>query len=191
MGARAGTSFIICVTGSESTGKTSLATALAERLDAPLVTEVARDWLAARTCRREGGTESDAYGPEDVIAIAQAQEDAENAALATRAPLIIADTDQTVISVWWSVRYGESHPLIAAALRRRSPRAYLLLQPDIPWQQDPLREHSSGREQLHARYQALLQTDVFPFAEIGGVGGERLRRAVDQIALWRLHGVFG
>lgn len=191
MGARSLSSFIICVTGSESTGKTTLATALAKRLDAPLVAEVARDWLAARTHRQGGGTVSDAYGPDDVLAIAREQEDAEKVALAKRAPLIIADTDQTVISVWWNVRYGGSHPLIEAALRRRSPRAYLLLEPDVPWEPDPLREHASGREGLHKRYQSLLQNDEFPFSEISGVSGERLQRALDRIALWREQGVLG
>ena len=75
MGARADSSFVICVTGSESTGKTTLATALAKRLGAPLVAEVARDWLATRTHRAEGGELNDAYGPEDVLAIARAQEE--------------------------------------------------------------------------------------------------------------------
>jgi nicotinamide riboside kinase len=191
MGARADSSFVICVTGSESTGKTTLATALAKRLGAPLVAEVARDWLATRTHRAEGGELNDAYGPEDVLAIARAQEEAENAVLATHAPLVIADTDQTVISVWWQVRYGGLHPFIAAALGRRSPRAYLLLEPDIPWQPDPLREHASGRAGLHARYQALLRDDDFPFEEISGFGDERLRRAVDAVALWQERGRLG
>lgn len=189
MGARARTSFIICLTGSESTGKTTLATALAARLKAPLIPEVARDWLSARTRRQEGGAVNDSYSADDVLAIARAQEEAERSALATNAPLIIADTDQTVISVWWEVRYGASHPIVTAALRRRSPRAYLLLQPDIAWQPDPLREHASGRAGLHARYRRLLQADEFPFAEIGGVGDERVERAVSQIDLWREQGV--
>src|SRR5690606_1735292 len=63
---------VVCVTGPESTGKTTLATELAAALAAPLVAEVSRRYLAGRS----------GYGPEDVLAIAREQQAAEQRALA-------------------------------------------------------------------------------------------------------------
>jgi nicotinamide riboside kinase len=184
MGTRVDPGFIVCVTGTESTGKTTLATALARYFDAPLVPEIAREWLTPRTQRGEGGQPSEAYGPMDVLAIATAQEAAESSLLATGAPLIFADTDQVVMSVWWEVRYGGSHPAIVEALARRSPRAYLLLEPDVPWQPDPLRETAAGRELLHAYYRTRLMRDAFPFKAVSGLGDQRLQSALAAVASW-------
>jgi len=54
---------VICLTGPESTGKTTLAAALAAEFDLPLVEEAARGYLRGRT----------AYDREDLLAIAELQ----------------------------------------------------------------------------------------------------------------------
>jgi nicotinamide riboside kinase len=164
---------VICITGTECTGKSTLARQLADALAVPLVTEVARDYLAGRH----------GYDRADVLAIARAQRDAEAAALAT-ADLVVADTDLSVIQVWWEEKYGPLDPWLAEALMARSARRYLLTRPDIAWEPDPLRESPHDRQRLHRRYLEVLAAAPFPFAEIGGLGEARLSAAL--AALTRL-----
>ena len=57
-------------------------------------------------------------------------------------------------------------------------RSYLLLEPDIAWEADPLRENPDDRARLFDRYRELLQAGVFPFEQIGGIGQVRLERAL-------------
>ncbi len=164
---------MICVTGAESTGKTTLAEFLAATLAAPLVTEQARDYLAGQS----------GYHQNDVLAIARQQQAAEERALAA-APLVIADTDLTVIRVWWEEKYGELHPWIANALSRRTERRYLLPRPDLPWEFDPLRESPHDRPRLHRRYLELLTQGPFAFSEVSGTGQGRLDSALAQVRSW-------
>jgi nicotinamide riboside kinase len=165
---------VLCVTGAECTGKTTLAEALAEALNAPLVTEAARGYLAGRS----------GYTCTDVLGIARLQLESEQQALAQGAPLVVADTDLTVIQVWWEEKYGELNPWLAEALRARTPRRYLVTRPDIPWQPDPLRESPNDRERLHARYLEILAADPFPYFEVGGLGARRFTSALYQIGRW-------
>ena len=165
---------VICVTGPESTGKTTLAEALAERLRAPLVPEIARYYLEGRV----------AYDRDDVLAIAEAQMTAEAAALASGVALVVADTDLTVIQVWWEEKYGALDVRIRTSLAARSPRRYLLTRPDIPWVPDPQRESPGDRHRLYVRYRELLTQSPFPFAEIGGTGEARLAAAEKQVLSW-------
>jgi len=166
--------WVLCVTGVECTGKSTLARQLAEWLDAPLVPEVARTFLAGRS----------GYTAEDVLAIAREQLAAEAVALAETADVVVADTDLSVIQVWWEEKYGELDPWLAKMLAARSDRRYLLPQPDIPWEFDPLRESPEDRPRLHERYRALLMAGPFPFAEVSGLGRARLRRAQALAAPW-------
>jgi len=199
---------VVCVTGPESTGKTTLAEALGVTLDVPVVAEVAREWLTRHTGlwerspdrdslrgdrdRLRAGrdreiaptTKGNAYTRQDVLAIARAQLEAEQAALATGAPVVVADTDLTVIQVWWEERYGALDPWLARELERRSRRCYLLMLPDIPWQPDPLRESPLDRERLFRRYREILSASAFPFVEVSGSGATRHERAVAHVLTW-------
>jgi nicotinamide riboside kinase len=165
---------VLCVTGAECTGKTTLAEALAEALSAPLVTEAARVYLAGRS----------GYTCTDVLGIARQQLETEQQALAQGAPLVVADTDLTVIQVWWEEKYGKLDPWLTEALRARTPRRYLVTRPDLPWEPDPLRESANDRERLHGRYLEILAADPFPYFEVSGTGSERFTRALYQIGRW-------
>lgn len=174
MEGRPPTPLVICITGAECTGKTTLAGHLAGWLQAPLVAEAAREYL----------TPGRPYQQSDVLAIARAQLAAEQAALEQGAPVVVADTDLTVIQVWWEEKYGTLDPWLTAALAGRSERRYLLPRPDLPWVFDPLRESPEDRERLHERYRQLLAADGFPFAEVEGVDEGRLGAARRIVQGW-------
>lgn len=167
----------ICLTGGESTGKTSLALALAEACQAPLVPEAARTWLAGRPrCSRD-----------DLLAIAREQLRLERAALARQTEMIVCDTDLLVIRIWWEAKFGPAHPWLEEQIASRTRRCYLLTAPDVPWQPDPLRETGGDPEQraaLHRRYRQALEADQHPFMELAGGAETRLAQARKQVAQW-------
>ena len=167
-------SLIVCLTGSESTGKTTLARALAQFYRAPLVKEAARGYLAGRAN----------YGQDDVRAIACEQLRLEANALADDARLVICDTDLLVIRIWWEVKYGALPDWLDRHLRQLTPRLYLLTAPDFPWESDPLRETGGYRTALHRRYRQALEAGEQPFVELAGDPEARLaaaRRHIDSM----------
>ncbi|MFK7913923.1 MAG: AAA family ATPase [Pseudomonadales bacterium] len=166
---------VVCLTGPESTGKTSLAVTLATTLQVPCVTEAARDLLRA----------GEPYDEKDLRAIAAAQLQREQAAIAAGAGAVL-DTDVLVIAVWWRVRFAthahEPWPdWLSSQLQQRSQRLYLLCLPDLEWQPDPLRESPRGREILLQHYRGLLGQGSLPWTEIGGQGPERSRVALAAV----------
>jgi len=169
---------LICLTGAECTGKTTLAGQLADLLGVPLAAEASRGYLAGRP--------PGAYGPEDLLAIAELQMAAEARALARGEGLAVADTDLVVIAVWWQEKYGALPELLTRGLEARSPRVYLLTEPDVPWEADPLRESPHDRDRLTMVQRALLEASAFPVGQVAGLGEARLARARAVLAGLRL-----
>jgi nicotinamide riboside kinase len=66
---------------------------------------------------------------------------------------------------------------------RRKYDAYLLANVDLPWAYDPLREYPDPgiRERLYHIYKDLLINQPLPWAEISGVGDDRLRCAIGAV----------
>jgi len=162
----------VCLTGPESSGKTTLAEALGRHFGAPVVPEVAREYLAGRG----------AYVPADVLEIARRQLALEARTRADVRGLLILDTDVLVLAVWWRERFGALPTALRHGLTTRSPRHYLLARPDIPWAEDPLRENPLDRERLFDRHLELLADPAFPHDVIEGIGPVRLERAIAKVA---------
>ena len=151
-----------------SAGKTTLAEALAKHFGGRLVPEVARSYLQV----------DQAYTAEDLLEIAQLQAAAEVAALDSEASLVVCDTDLLVIRVWWEEKFGELPEVLIRMLKGRTERAYLLVQPDLPWVADPLRENPGDRQRLFDIYESLLTAEEMPHRVVSGRGEQRLRAAI-------------
>lgn len=166
---------VVCATGPESTGKTTLCRRLAEHFDVPWLPEYAREHLAGR----------DGYDQADVAAIAREQMRREADLLACAEPGAVLDTDLSVILVWWRERFGPPPAWLARAFSAQSPRLYLLCRPDTPWQADPLRETAGDARALarhYRRYRALLCGHGLAFVEIEGRGAARTCAAIRAAA---------
>ena len=162
---------ILCLTGAESSGKTTLARLLAETLDAPLVPEVAREMLIP----------GEPYDANDVVAIGRRQHAAEMAALRDAPQYLVCDTDLLVIRVWLEVRFGGWRAALDDCLAEQAPRHYLLTVPSMAWQADPLRENPTDRAALHGRYLAHLRNMAAPYIELHGTPEERLKKVLAEI----------
>ena len=159
----------IRITGPESSGKTTLARALAEKLGGVYVPEMARSYLE----KRKGQ-----YVYADLAAIWEAQSSAEDAARATGANYVICDTGPEVICLWAEVKYGRCPAPVIRACAERIYDQTLLCYPDLPWEPDPLRETPKLAERisLFRRYEKILEE----YSIITGTN--RLRSALSLIS---------
>ena len=151
---------IVVITGSECTGKTTLANELAAHFSAPCSPEYVRDYLDRK------GMPLDAS---DVEAIARGQVDVEDAAIAAATELVIKDTDLISTVVYSRHYYGGCPAWIEQAARERLGDLYLLLSPDVPWIADGMqRDRPSGRAQLHDLFRRRLESLGAQVVEIAG-----------------------
>lgn len=165
---------VVVITGSECTGKTTLARELATRWRAPCSPEYVREYLDRK------GAPLDAS---DVEAIARGQVEAEDAAAtAADGRLVIRDTD-LISTVVYSRHYYDGCPAwIERASRERLGDLYLLLAPDVPWVADGLqRDRPAERRRLHDLFRRQLETVGARVVEIGGGWDARRAAATDAI----------
>lgn len=164
---------VIVVTGSECTGKTTLAGELAEQLGAPCSAEFARAYL-----ERKGAPLVDA----DVEPIAQGQIESEDAAMARSPDVVVKDTDLVSTVVYARHYYGACPGWIERAARERLGGLYLLLHPDVPWVADGLfRDRPAERALLHGLFSDRLREFGAPVVEIAGNWAARRARALAAV----------
>ncbi len=164
--------FRICLTGAESTGKSELARELASRFSVPTVPEYSREY-SARVGRELSFL--------DVAPIARGQIDEEERIAATASGLLILDTDLLSTVVYSRHHFGSCPEWIAEAARKRRADLYLLLEIDVPWVADPVRDCGGTRAELHQAFRQALEEFEAKFETISGPWDERFRRAVAVI----------
>jgi NadR type nicotinamide-nucleotide adenylyltransferase len=164
----------ILILGPESTGKSTLAEKLAEHYAEPWVPEVAREYLEQL---------DRPYGYDDLLQIGRQQMQLEDEMAAGAKNHLFCDTDLRVIQVWSQHRFGKVDPWVLEEITRRTYDVILLCAPDLPWQEDPLREHPEleMRQQFFDVYQQLAQASGFPWALISGDTAERLSTAIQEV----------
>ncbi len=161
---------IIIITGVESTGKSTLTTALANHFAAPMIAETARQYITE--------IQHD-YNYEDLEKIAEAhwQEIEKGREIANE--FLFVDTAFIVLKIWSEERFGKCCPFILNTLASFQPDAYLLCDIDLPWVYDAQREHpnDNDRIRLHKNYISHLQEQSKPFIVLSGIKKERLEKA--------------
>jgi NadR type nicotinamide-nucleotide adenylyltransferase len=162
----------VVVTGSECTGKTTLARELAARFSTSWSPEYAREYAEAR----RGGLSF-----ADVEPIARGQMAGEDEAAGRARRLVVHDTDLLSTVVYSRHYYGACPEWVDEAARERLADLYLLLRPDVPWVEDPARDRGDRREEMHALFASALRGLGASFREIGGNWTERRGQALDAI----------
>jgi NadR type nicotinamide-nucleotide adenylyltransferase len=160
----------IAVTGPESSGKTTLSLHLAEILNAAWAHEFARTYLT--DLKRP-------YQAEDLVDIAKGQIAAWQEA--ANEPVLICDTEMLVMKVWSEFKFGTVDPFILQQLEQQRFDLYLLCKPDIPWEEDPLREHPEKRNELFEIYHTQLKEMNVTFVVLEGDMDQRLGKALSVI----------
>jgi NadR type nicotinamide-nucleotide adenylyltransferase len=162
----------VTVTGSESTGKTSLARRLAEQFRTLWVPEFSREYAMHKAAPLDAS---------DVEPIAHGQMRLEDEVLARARGMVILDTDLVSTVVYAEHYYGSCPPWVDAAARERLADLYLLCDIDAPWVADPVRDRPHARAEIHAAFSAQLQRYGAPYVLIRGDWATREASAVAAV----------
>ena len=167
----------VVVTGSECTGKTTLAGDLARQFGTVWVAEYAREYLVHKVA-----TTGLPLDESDVEPIARGQIAAEDRGAATAKGLLVLDTDLVSTTVYARHYYGACPIWIEQAARDRRADLYLLCDIDVPWIADPARDRPHQREVVHALFVGALDALGAPYVTIRGSWAARLTAGIAAVA---------
>lgn len=166
----------ICVLGAESTGTTTLAGDLAERLSTNWVQEYGREYSAAKVNRGELD-----WRTEEFVHIAQEQGSREDAAARLANRVLICDTNAFATTLWHKRYMGCESPAAAEVARRGKCDLYLLTGDEIPFVQDGLRDGEHIRHEMHRWFERALAEQTVPWKLLRGSREERLGAALSAV----------
>ena len=135
----------VVLIGAESTGKTTMARALAQELATVWVPEHGRWYWEGRRFLEDQSWTSDELRR---IASGQLRLEDDLARRCSRG-LVIADTDTMVTAVWHDRYLGVTDPVLDELASRSVPDLYLVCDPDFDWVQDGTRESAAYRASMH------------------------------------------
>jgi NadR type nicotinamide-nucleotide adenylyltransferase len=163
----------IVLTGAESTGKSTLARALAAHYDEPWSAEFVRRYVDTL----EGELQA-----KDLEPIARGQLALENDGAAQAQRLVLHDTNILSSIIYAQYYFATTIDWVNDAFLQRDYSLYLLCMPDIPWTADAgQRESPEARDTLHGIFKDSLDILQIPYVEIHGNSEARLAQAVRAI----------
>jgi NadR type nicotinamide-nucleotide adenylyltransferase len=162
----------VVLTGSESTGKTTLAWRLAQHYRAEYVPEFVRTYAE----KKNGVISFSDHGP-----IAHGQMAIEDKHIARASGLLVQDTDLLSTVVYCEHYFGQCPPWIVEAAASRKPDLYLLCEIDIPWIADGVRDRGHMRDDMQQLFRDAVRSSGVAAAIVTGVGDERFARATEAI----------
>jgi NadR type nicotinamide-nucleotide adenylyltransferase len=162
----------VAIIGPECTGKSELSKFLAQHFKTEWVPEYARAYID--NLRRP-------YNQNDLITIAHGQLRLEDEYARDANTFLFCDTNLYVIKVWSMFKYGNCDQEILDQIANRKYDLYLLTYVDLPWEEDPLREHPTKREELYNIYLNEMKNQSVPFVEIKGDREQRRATAIEAI----------
>ena len=188
----------VVVVGAESTGKTTLATELADRLRqrggshglTRWVPEHGRTYTIALWARMRARAQLDGRPPPrlEELAwpsaafddIARVQNELEDAAAREGGPVLVCDTDAFATSVWHERYVGSRSPSVEAEARRHD--LYLLTHPDdVPFAQDGLRDGEAIRGWMTRVFAERLAATGRRWSWLRGGRAERVEAALAAV----------
>ncbi|MBC8053096.1 MAG: ATP-binding protein [Sphingobacteriaceae bacterium] len=162
----------IAIVGPESTGKSTLAKQLATHYNTVWVPEYARQYCEKLTtpCTWQ-----------DEINMFKGQLELEKALLPRANKILICDTTFLTVKIWSDYTFGKSPQEVLDELYRHPYELYLLLDIDLPWQDDPLRDFPHLREYFMNVWHKELQELNAKYSTISGKNSQRLKTSIDFI----------
>ncbi|MCU0327609.1 MAG: ATP-binding protein [Chitinophagales bacterium] len=166
----------IAITGPESTGKSTLAQFLSQYYQTYFLPEYAREYL--QDIKLD-------YTKEDVLKIAEIQNEREdkfrNFCREKELKYAFFDTTLVNLYVWMKFANIAIPSWVISAIEAYDFRQFLLLSPDIPWQDDGFRNLPNHREIIFDLFQETLTQFNFGFRIIKGENEQRNIEALNAI----------
>lgn len=167
----------ICLVGAESTGKTTLAKALAEHYKTVYVPEHGRFYSEGKL---RAGREA-SWRTEEFVHIARAQVELEDSLAEASNGLVIADTDAFATGVWHERYMGKRSKMVEEIAARHVPDLYILTSDDVPFEQDGTRDGELIRHDMHHTFVERLEETGRLYVKVSGTKKECLAAAIKAI----------
>ena len=167
---------VIC--GPESTGKSTMTRNLAAHFKTNFVDEFARDFL-----QNKWNNKQEVCSKEDLLEIAKGQIELENLKIKKSSKLIFCDTNILTTIAWSKTHFNEfCDPWIQRKAKTLKYDYYLILNTDIPWVKDDLRDRPKDREKMFIAHKKELDYASVDYDIINGSDFQkRLCAAIDYI----------
>jgi NadR type nicotinamide-nucleotide adenylyltransferase len=165
----------VAILGAESTGKSTLAPALAARYGTLWVPEYLREFVETR---------QRVPFEHDQVEIARAQRERENAmaALPEARRYLFCDTTPLMTAVYSRIYWGRVPPELLAMEAAHDYAVTLVAGLDLPWVPDGLqRESEEVRKQVHGCLLDVLRERGIPFTLLAGDLPQRLRQVEELL----------
>jgi NadR type nicotinamide-nucleotide adenylyltransferase len=162
----------IAVVGPESTGKSTMSAYLANHYQTVWVPEYARGYCEKLTQPPTWQDEINMFHGQIVL---------EAELLPKANKILICDTTFITVKIWSDQIFGSSPQEVLDELPKHPYDLYLLLNIDLPWQDDPLRDFPHMREHFMAVWHKELDAINANYVLISGAGPERYDRAVTAV----------
>ncbi|MFC3199188.1 AAA family ATPase [Parapedobacter deserti] len=166
----------IAVVGPESTGKSTIAEQLARHFGTVCVPEYAREYC--RDLNRE-------YTLQDELNMFYGQLALERSVVPlAQNGILICDTMLLTIKIWCDHLFGYTPGVVLQTLRRTHYDLYLLMDIDLPWVDDPLRDFPHLREHFMGVWRHEMQANNARYQVISGLGSDRFQKALEAVNLF-------
>lgn len=165
----------VALVGPESTGKSTLAARLAAHYRTSVAPEFLREYVERRLPGLAPG--EPLVREADQRAIVDGQLAGEEAAARLARGVLFCDTDPLQTAVYAEHYFGRCPAWLRALVAARRYDLTLLLDVDVAFVPDPLRDRPLQRAELHGAFAKALEAAGRPTVAIGGDWAEREARA--------------
>jgi len=162
--------------GPESTGKSTLSRKLTNHYRTALIPEFARDYLQAKF-----NATGEPCSYDDLMPIVQGQRAQEIAAREQGHKLLICDTDLLETLVYSKAYFNKAPKPMLDLAQHDHVNLYLLMNIDIPWERDDLRDRPDQREVLFELFKNELITRNKNYVLVSGTAAQRLTTAIAAV----------
>lgn len=159
----------IAVVGPESTGKSTIAQAIARHFNTVCVPEFARAYC--KNLHNE-------YTLQDEVNMYYGQIALEDTLIPLANDVLICDTTILTVKIWCDHLFGDTPKEVKNEIQQRPYDLYLLMDIDLPWEEDPLRDFPEQREHFMEVWKQELDRLQAPYTIISGLGNARFENAV-------------
>ena len=164
----------IAIVGPESTGKSEMAKALAQHFQTIYVPEFAREYCVGLNRN---------YTLEDEVAIFHGQLALErNLIPFAQNGLLFCDTMVLTVKIWCDYLFGHTPKIVRDTIPALNYDFYLLMDIDLPWQDDPLRDFPEQREYFLQVWKDELEAIGADYIVVSGLGEARIKHALNALS---------
>jgi len=165
----------IVLTGPESTGKSTIAKKLAEHFNTVWVREYLREFASEKYSRNEELIYSDNH------LITQGQTRLENEAYKKANKFLFCDTDILQTVIYSHEYYGKVQKELEDKLISENNTFYLLLNLDVEWEYDELRDKPNDRKRMFDIFENALIKYKKKYIILKGKNDFRLENAIKEV----------